>query len=109
MEVMDQHDPRSTDGAPDDRASRIRAVVFELLTRKNKGESVDVTDCERAHPDLLPDLREALQRGLQQLRQFSDAERAHGKEIQSHQSDDIGSARPRPIIRNYRLIREISS
>ena len=101
------------DGAPDDRASRIRSIVFEFLSRKNKGEPVDVADLERAHPELMPELRESAQRGLQRLRQFSDSERAHGPEISPASvqptSSEAAAARPRPLIRNYRLLREISS
>lgn len=112
---MDEQEPRSRDDALDERAARIRAVVFDFLSRKNKGEPVEATKCERAHPELLPELHDALERGLQQLRQFSDSERAHGTENtsvtapQSYPIQDGGPSRPRPIIRNYRLIREISA
>src|SRR4051812_42236274 len=115
MEVMDQHESRSRDGAPEEREARIRAVVFEFLSRKNKGEPVDPAEWERARPELLPELHDALERGLKQLRQFSDSERAHGAEntsnapAQSQLTRDPAPLRPRPIIRNYRLIREISA
>jgi serine/threonine-protein kinase len=97
--------PDSIDSAAaDDRARRISLVVFQFLSRRNRGEAVDPSEYEASHADLMPELRAALEGGMAKLRSVLRVER--GNEDQDATSPESRIARP--VARGYRIVREIN-
>src|SRR5690242_8764558 len=102
MATGEIHPGERGDGAPEQRTVDIRSVVFDFLARKNKGEPVDPAEYEQAHSHLMPELHDALQRGLRRLRQASEVERERGggdappPPFQDNDATDNRPVRPRP-------------
>ncbi len=96
------------------RMARIHRIVFEFLSRRNDGETVDATEYERAHPDLMPELHAELNAGLARFRNVLDGQRAFGTSTDppaSHGTIDPSadpSSNDAPRIRGYRIVGEIN-
>jgi eukaryotic-like serine/threonine-protein kinase len=97
----------------DKRTNLIREVVYEFLGRKNCGEPVDTDSCKAKYPDLLPELSEALDRGVKHLRNVIEVERALGSlPTDAFPTSDLVAnedAHRWRLIRNHRLIQEIGT
>jgi serine/threonine protein kinase len=107
---MNQRDASDENFAPRERRERVSLLVYEFLSRRRQGDPTEPADFEKTHPDLMPELHEALARGLRQLRHVADSERAHGESTPpAPVIQPVDSSKPRPMIRNYRLLREISA
>lgn len=98
---------RPTAGRRDERAGKVQRAVYEFLSRRERGEDVAPEAFQAEHPDLMPELADAIAAALRNYRRVFDAQRAWGD------SDDATQAEPAPAgpvaIRGYRLRREISS
>src|SRR5690242_8337831 len=93
--------PDDSDAVSTERAERVRMTVYQFLVRRNKGENLDVASYAAEFPDLMPELKDALEAGVHHLRHVFDANRAAG-------DHEICNVR-RPIVTGYRFVKIISA
>jgi serine/threonine protein kinase len=96
----------ATDPQQPVRQVQIRSVVYEFLSRKTQGEHTTPEECEAQHPELMPELADALLSGMKTLRTLLDAQRAMATDVSDSQPADIN---PLPRIPNYTLLKELGT
>ncbi|HZZ41612.1 MAG TPA: bifunctional serine/threonine-protein kinase/formylglycine-generating enzyme family protein [Tepidisphaeraceae bacterium] len=94
-----------TDGA---REKLVRAAIYELLSRRQKGEDVDLEQFQSDRAELMPELSKAIASALRTYRHVLDAKRAWD-DASTNTPVTQSESRSLPAIQGYLIRRELGS